>query len=258
MELSVHNLPAWQRHFLEQRRGTLPRPLLDTAAHLLLYLDDAGVLHELALEHLLQHYGAGRADLGFGSPAAETYAPLRDCRASADIPTVQRHPFPNHDPGVQVVWRAPQGVTLDVRRDPLLTRLRPNMLGTLGLQSKLAHRLEGGGQVFGLLCIDQVGEERRWREAETSYLHQFAAEVLSPLLLASQQLAPAPATKFSAAEREALSLLALGLTSKEIARRLGKSPNTVENQLSALRRRTGARNRVELLRIWEAATLEKP
>ncbi|MHA0036501.1 3'-5' exonuclease [Deinococcus sp. PESE-13] len=52
MELSVHNLPAWQRHFLEQRRGTLPRPLLDTAAHLLLYLDDAGALHELALERL--------------------------------------------------------------------------------------------------------------------------------------------------------------------------------------------------------------
>lgn len=260
MQPAANNLHLWQRQFLETRRHTTPRPMLDVAAHLLFYVTEPATLHGLALEHLLTKFEADRTDLGFSSVHDETYTPQADCRASADVPTVQSFAFPNLDPGVQVVWRSPGGVCMDVPRDPLVKNIRPMMLEVLGMQAKLAHRLEYGGQVFGMVCIDQVDHRRAWREGEQAYLHQFLQEVLSPILAASRELQKQPTPlpsdiSLTKAERQVLTLLESGLTSKEIARHLGKSPNTIDNQLSTLRQKLGVRNKVELLRVW--AQLER-
>ncbi|WP_291424762.1 helix-turn-helix transcriptional regulator [Deinococcus sp.] len=255
MELTLHNLPAWQRQFLDARRSVTPRPMLDVAAHLLFYLSEPATLHVLALEHLLVRLHADRADLGFSSSQAETYTPQAEFRVSRDIPSVQQVSFPNRDPGVQIVWNSPQGVSLNVRCDPVVRNLRPFMQGVLGTQSKLAHRLEHHSEVFGMLCLDQIVSPRQWHNAESQYVDQFLGEVLSPLLFASHRLQVQQAVdipSLTPAEKQILSLFELGLTSKEIAQRLHKSPNTVDNQLSGLRHKLGLRNRVELLRVWEA------
>ncbi len=256
MELTIQNLPLWQRQFLDAGRQTTPRPMLDVAAHLLFYLSEPETLHQLALEHLLQHFGADRTDLGFSTAQEDTYAPQHDCRVSTDIPTVRKVAFPNHDPGVQVVWQSPQGVVLDVNCDPIVKNIRPYMLEVLGMHAKLAHRLEYGGQVFGMVCVDQVAGPRHWQEAERLYLHEFLRLVLSPLLVAGQSLQDCDLTvvELTPVERQLLELLGLGLTTKEMAQRLNKSPNTVENQLATLRHKFKVRNKIELLRAWTRKT----
>ncbi|MEL6360280.1 MAG: response regulator transcription factor [Pseudomonadota bacterium] len=58
-------------------------------------------------------------------------------------------------------------------------------------------------------------------------------------------------------ERETLSLIAEGLANKEIARRLGVSPNTVKTHVSKLYEKLGARRRTEALaRARELSLIE--
>ncbi len=55
---------------------------------------------------------------------------------------------------------------------------------------------------------------------------------------------PAP---LSERERDVLELVAIGLPTKSIARRLGLSPNTVKHHIAAIFRKLGARTRAEAL-----------
>ncbi|MYT68230.1 MULTISPECIES: helix-turn-helix transcriptional regulator [unclassified Streptomyces] len=50
-------------------------------------------------------------------------------------------------------------------------------------------------------------------------------------------------------ERETLGHLAEGLTHASIARRMNLSPHTVDTYLRRIREKTGARNRIHLLRL---------
>ena len=59
----------------------------------------------------------------------------------------------------------------------------------------------------------------------------------------------APRSPFTAREMEILRVAALGLPSIEIATRLHLSVGTVRNYVSAIMRKTGARNRLEAVRI---------
>jgi DNA-binding CsgD family transcriptional regulator len=52
----------------------------------------------------------------------------------------------------------------------------------------------------------------------------------------------------TAAERAVVRLATLGMSYKEIAAELHKSPNTVDNQLRKIRERLGVRNQIELVR----------
>lgn len=59
--------------------------------------------------------------------------------------------------------------------------------------------------------------------------------------------------QFTARELEILKLVASGISNKQIARKLGSSPNTVRNQIHALFRKTKVSNRTELaLRVAAA------
>jgi DNA-binding CsgD family transcriptional regulator len=57
---------------------------------------------------------------------------------------------------------------------------------------------------------------------------------------------PAARAQLSNAEIRVVRLAACGLSYKEVARRLGKSPNTVDNQLRSARAKLNVRNQVEL------------
>ncbi len=52
-----------------------------------------------------------------------------------------------------------------------------------------------------------------------------------------------PGRPLTRREREILRLIALGLSTKQIARRIGSCPHTVDNQLASLMAKLGANNR---------------
>jgi two-component system response regulator DesR len=63
----------------------------------------------------------------------------------------------------------------------------------------------------------------------------------------------APRNPLTTREREVLDIMAAGLPSAEIAAQLDISAGTVGNYISTIIRKTGARNRLEAVRIAEEA-----
>jgi DNA-binding CsgD family transcriptional regulator len=102
-------------------------------------------------------------------------------------------------------------------------------------------------QVFGLICIDDTDAVRGWDAADLRYFDQFITEFFSPIIRAQVRLEkPSILAQLSTAEISVVRLAASGLTYKEVARRLGKSPNMVDNQLRSARAKLKVRNQVEL------------
>ncbi|MEV1025606.1 helix-turn-helix transcriptional regulator [Streptomyces sp. NPDC050264] len=62
-------------------------------------------------------------------------------------------------------------------------------------------------------------------------------------------MTPSAPASLSNRERETLGHLADGLTYASIARRMNLSPHTVDTYLRRIREKTGARNRIHLLRL---------
>ena len=139
-----------------------------------------------------------------------------------------------------------------VERDPVVAQIRPVMRDELRVRTKLARRLDVDGQAFGIVCIDQTEESRVWSERDHLYLERFVTHFLAPILHHSLMRQPVPiqatGLRPTEAELEVVQLAAMGLSYKEIANRLGKSPRTVDNQLRNLREKLGVHNQVELIR----------
>lgn len=247
------------RHtLLDEQRHSAPADMLDCAAHMLLYLDEPEQVHSIGLKHLLRTFDATRADLGFASPDSPEYTPtaIQLVPNSNALLSLERGlALPNLDPGIQIVWNANHPVFIDVAHDPVVDNIRPVMQEVLRIRTKLARRLEVDGQVFGLLCIDQTEESRVWSEHDHRYMEQFVTSFFAPILYNSLMVSPSQPPPenihLTEAELEVVRLAATGLTYKEIAKRLQKSPNTVDNQLRLVRKRLGVRNQIELIQVCE-------
>jgi len=238
-----------RRAILDAHRGVAPPAMVDCGAHMLLYFDEPQMMFQVGLQHLLDYFDATRADFGFGSPSDQKYqACAMQSRADCDIPDVTGLELPNRHRALQFVWRSKRTIYIDVHRDAMVHDLRPS-LDHIRTRVKLARRLEQGGRCFGIICVDQTEEHRRWRDSDLAYLDQFAVSFLSPIMVASRSCRSADPHSLSAAERAVVRLAALGLSYKEIARELHKSPNTVDNQLRKLRERLGVRNQIELVSV---------
>lgn len=249
-----------RRDLIDLQVGVAPPAMLDAAAHMLLYYDDPAAMQRIALQHLLERYGAARADLGFCSPSNPIYKACASQRQrGCDIPDMIGREMPNLDRGIQVVWHSNRTVTFNVKTDPLLNRLRPAILA-LGTRSKLARRLEYRNFLFGIVCIDSTDDTCAWTNDDQRYLDEFVLTFMSPILAEnlrdSEGEEPVHLTD---AERAVTQLAVDGLSYKEIAAALGKSPNTVDNQLRQIRAKLAVRNQVELvhafLALSEARTL---
>jgi DNA-binding NarL/FixJ family response regulator len=59
-----------------------------------------------------------------------------------------------------------------------------------------------------------------------------------------------PVVKLSPAEAAVVAQVSRGLTNREIARELGKSPATVKNQLVSVYRKLGVRSRIRLMVLF--------
>jgi DNA-binding CsgD family transcriptional regulator len=222
--------------------------MLDCGAHMLLYLDRPQMVRRIALQHLLERFAATRVDLGFGAPNDLKYqACAMERQADCDIPDVLGLTWPNRARSIQAVWQSKSTVQFDVCRDPNVRELRP-ALEQVRTRVKMARRLEYRNRSLGIICIDQTEERRLWGESDLAYLDQFVLGLLSPILAEMRSRQSQSRGSLSPAERAVVRLASLGMSYKEIAAELHKSPNTVDNQLRKIRERLGVRNQIELVR----------
>jgi DNA-binding CsgD family transcriptional regulator len=228
---------------LDQRRRVAPASMLDCAAHMLLCFDEPATMYSAALRFMLERFQASRVDFGFGGPEKPVYIPSAvETTSDLLIPPFEGA-FPNQIWPVQQVWQARGPVYQSLRCSPGIEEYWAG----LGSKSKMARRLEVDNQVFGLVCIDDTDVVRAWDTTDLNYFDQFITQFFSPIIRAQVRLEkPSILAQLTAAEIAAVRLAACGLTYKEVAQRLGKSPNTVDNQLRSARAKLKVRNQVEL------------
>jgi DNA-binding CsgD family transcriptional regulator len=240
-ESPLHRL---RRTILDAQRGSAAPAMLDCAAHMLLYFDQPEVMRQIGLRHLLDRFDATRADFGFASPLDPFYRPSSvEQRTDCWVPDVLGTKVPNQSLGVQAVWQSRTSLYFDVANEPACRTLRL-LLDRAGTRAKMARRVEHADRPFAIICIDHTEERRLWSDRDLGYLDIFVHHFLAPIVAESHLHRP----RLTRAERDVVELAARGFSYKEIAISLCKSPNTVDNQLRALREKLGVRNQVELVR----------
>jgi DNA-binding CsgD family transcriptional regulator len=95
-----------------------------------------------------------------------------------------------------------------------------------------------------LVMAGEAGDDNQFRITE-EYI-QFETQLVNL----------GPLDKLSERELEVLALISHGLTTDEIAARLNRSPKTVEAHRSAITRKLGVKNRIQLSEIAHRARLE--
>ncbi|MEM9711623.1 MAG: helix-turn-helix transcriptional regulator [Actinomycetota bacterium] len=224
----------------------------DRAARLLLHVDDPVRVLDLGLRHLVREVGAARGDAGLLDVTDGRYVPAAIVADPDGEALIRSTPLPNDHPVLRAAWACDGPVAFDdVGRDGRLGSLRP-VFAELGATAMVARRISVGPIGLGLLCVDEVEGRRRWDHRTVARIDDFVRRWLAPVLLAS--LLSADRSPLTAAERRAVAELARGHTYAEIARRLGKSERTIDNQLRSARRKLGARNGVELVKAFETAS----
>jgi DNA-binding CsgD family transcriptional regulator len=232
---------------LDAQRAVVPPAMLDCGAHMLLYFDEPQMMQRIGLQHLLERFAATRVELGFGSPNDPKFQACAVQRqADCDVPDVLGVTWPNRDRGIRSVWQSKSTMYFDIRSDPIMSELRP-MLERVRTRVSMARRLEYGNRSFGHICVDHTEERRRWSESDLSYLDQFVLGFLSPIMAESRSCQSESRRSLTSAERAVVRLATLGMSYKEIAVELHKSPNTVDNQLRKVRKKFGVHNQIELV-----------
>jgi DNA-binding CsgD family transcriptional regulator len=234
-------------HLLDQRQGKAPATMLDCGAHMLLNFDQPHIMYRVALRFLLERFNATRVDFGFGKPDQDIYVPNAvETVSGLEVPRFEEIYRSDIWP-VQQVWHAPGPVYQSLERCPGIGEY----WAPIGTKSKIARRLESDGELFGLICVDDTDEQRNWETAELNYFDQFVSEFFTPIVRA-QLCAEKPVVRaqLSNAEIGVVRLAVSGLSYKEVARRLGKSPNTIDNQLRSARAKLNVRNQVELAQAY--------
>ncbi len=244
LESVLHRL---RRTIIDGQRNAVPPAMLDCGAHMLLYFREPEMMQQIGFQHLMERFAATRIDLGFGSPNESKYLICAGHRRSdCNVPDMRGVTWPNQDRSLQSVWQSERTVYLDVRRDSILSEVRP-ALESVRTRVKMARRLEYGNRSFGMICIDQTEEHRQWNDNDLTYLDQFVLGFLSPMMALSRVSQSQNRRSLTPAERAVVRLAALGMSYKEIAAELRKSPNTVDNQLRKICKKFGVRNQIELV-----------
>lgn len=223
----------------------------DRAAHMLLHLDDASRVLELGVDHLAHELGVARADAAVIDESERRYLPGV---VAADSPeqrmAIASTALPNQHPVLRAVWMSSGSVSFErVRNNRHLGTLEPVFDG-LGTTAMAATAIRHCGVAVGVLCLDETEGPRRFSAGEQARIDRFVKRHLSPILHASLLRQARRHIALSPAENRAVQLLAEGMSYADIARTLGKSTRTVDNQLRSARRKTGTHNAVELVTVW--------
>lgn len=267
----------WRQKLLEGPRALRWRPARDLAAQLLLYLDDPTACWRLTTDWMLETLRADRVDAGLGGYAladvsagagagagARDYVVLAETRRPGrDMASMLGQRFAAGEQGVREVWRRRIGLVVPsvARERSMAQPLRERLLRS-GAAAKMALPLHAGGPV-GLICADWQHESPPWPGEVCDELPALAGQVIGPLLAlateaqAASRAVPEPQSAplqpvmalLTPAERRVAELVAMGLSYKEVARRLGRSLSTVDHQLRSIRGKTGVASTARLVRL---------
>lgn len=217
---------------------------------MMLHLDDPVAVLGLGVEHLVYELGAARADAGIVDPNDCTYVPTIVVGSTQEHASVGSTPLPNQHPTVRAVWGSSSSLSFErVHGNTTLGSLEETF-SDLGMTAMIVSPIRCGGTALGLLCVDETTGRRRYSAKEHDRVDRFVRDYLAPILHEAL-MRRAQRSALTATELEVVELLAQGLSYQAIARRLGKSPRTVDNQLRSARSKTDARNAVELITWWQ-------
>lgn len=172
------------------------RPARELAAQLLLYLDDPAQCWQIAAEWLRDTLDADRVDGGWGGwvgadGRSSGYVVLAEARRpTLALPSVRGVCFDAADPSIRAVWAGDGVATIaEVAQERHFSASMRGALQALGTAAKLALPVRDGTRPVGLICADWHREAPRWRPQPCNALPSVAAQLLGPVLAASQRLA---------------------------------------------------------------------
>lgn len=250
-------------------------PARDLAAHMLLRLDDLEACWSLATDWLRKELECHRVDAGFGAPHARTYIPsLAEAKdANYDVPTLGGSAVDNHDPIMQAMWLSPRPVVFaDIKQDRRLQMRLRQRLSKARTKTKIGGALRAGNGSYGLICADWTEHFAPSDSNIYDRFEQTVADVLGPIIAVARaiddqerpsrdgraQSIPAgmadgprnvSAVTLTSSEAEVASLVAKGLSYKEIALIRGRSFSTIDHQLRSIRKKTGVSSTSALISL---------
>jgi DNA-binding CsgD family transcriptional regulator len=244
-----------KRQLLDSNRTRFTADVLNCVARLILTLDEPEEMLSAALQLMVDRLHASRADMGFLSPRDRHYRPFVVHYDEAhDPPRSCSTSYPNQAAVFQSAWSQHGPVACDdVSAHPLLGDCRATF-EAIRSRSIAFQRLSHRGRPVGILSIDFTASTHAWRDAELQLIQSFTETFLGPLADLAQRWyisGSREAARPTPAELAAIRLAAQGHGSKRIAVQLGKSVDTVENQLRSARTRIGAANTAMLIRRCE-------
>lgn len=259
------------------------RPARELAAQLLLYLDDPQACWRLTAQWLREQLDADRVDGGYGGyvgacGSGRSYVVMAEAqRPSMGLPTVLGARFDESDPSIRAVWGLPGVAAItDVAQERNFSADMRDTLLALGTAAKLALPLRDGARPVGMVCADWHRHAPRWNAEVCNQLAELSSQVLGPVFAAAERCAtPRRAESgevqeavevpvlevnpdfvhkgvfgtLTPAEWRVASLVATGLSYKEVARRLDRSLSTVDHQLRSIRDKLGARSTARLVHL---------
>lgn len=261
----------WRQKLLEGPQALRWRPARELAAQLLLYLDDPAACWRFTTDWMLETLRADRIDAGLGGYALagavpRDYVVLAETRRPGrTMASMLGQRFGAGEQGVREVWQRRMGLAVPsvARERSMGEPLRERLLRS-GAAAKMALPLRAAGPV-GLICADWQHESPPWPGEVCHELPALAGTVIGPLLALAHELTEAPAPSASAAphpvlaqltpaERRVAELVALGLSYKDVARRLGRSLSTIDHQLRSIRGKVGVASTARLVRLLNTPT----
>lgn len=236
----------------------------ELAAEMLLYLDNPATCWELLTTWLLEKTRAQRIDIGFGSSCDVNYRPkFERLRDGCTMNSVIGLPMDARDSAISIVWNSQIAVKFsDVERDSRLSANTRSLLLSAGTRSKVAVALRDKTHEVGLLCCDTTVDGGTWTDSECWSIDTLAREIVGPIYaclsrlhfmnleaasVSDPELDCARKTLLTPAENRVCELVMAGLSYKEIARQLARSPSTIDHQLRSVRRKLGVSSTAKLI-----------
>ena len=241
------------------------------AAQLLLHLDDLRACWLLSASWFGEQVGADRVDAGPGGyvdargRAHDYVACVEIDRCAGALPPVLGRPVDPTEPGLKAM--RPDTVV----RIPAISRASSmsgdmrRSLTSAGIGAKLSLPLNSDGRWLGIVCADWRRPQPDWSPATCGQLADIARDVIGPILMAATRLARAdapsmaygdPLTGLTPAERRLAGLAADGLSYKEMAGLLGRSPATIDHQLRSIRAKLGVRSTSRLVHLLNQGVVQ--
>jgi DNA-binding CsgD family transcriptional regulator len=206
--------------------------------------------------HAQPHGGwSWQADVRYGVDVAfdgAVCAPVVDVERDPRLAPALRSCLP-------VFWSAedlPPGVALGRFASGATLALAGPSAGERSVVLMLSQRAHSGRDIddacFGRVLVLGLGvHDRHMRQHPEADRRPAAAEGGDDAAGGGRP-GPAAAGGLSARQRDVLRCLAVGLADKQIADRLDMSLHTVDYHMRQLRKRFGARNRLQLTQLWES------